>query len=303
MARISGMSFFVLFFSLAVFGQPSGEVTEPAAIYPGRFIEEQLVKKGLSVDMARNLAADPRISIRKDVAILNLFYSSPAGSTEEPSVMKIDPKLISQGRIFIRDNAASLAAVEQKFGTSPALLTAILIVESRLGTCAMKYKAVDAFFSLALMLDPKYLKELQAEFGERYPQLHEETVIAKVRRRAAWALNELYNLGVIAGELGIDPLSIDGSFSGAMGPAQFIPSTFQSYGLDGDNDGKRNPFIMADAYASMGNYLQKSGWSETAPLDKKRRAIWQYNHSTVYVNTIMMLYEDLRSTEVTVSGM
>jgi membrane-bound lytic murein transglycosylase B len=86
-----------------------------------------------------------------------------------------------------------------------------------------------------------------------------------------------------------------GSFSGALGPAQFIPSTFQTYGIDGDADGRRDPLNMMDANWSMGNYLKKSGWSETASLEQKRKAVWHYNRSTVYVNTIMMLYDELRT--------
>ena len=50
---------------------------------------------------------------------------------------------------------------------------------------------------------------------------------------------------------------------------------------------------MADAKASIGNYLKSSGWSEDASLETKRNAIWNYNHSQVYVNTVMTLYNEL----------
>jgi membrane-bound lytic murein transglycosylase B len=50
---------------------------------------------------------------------------------------------------------------------------------------------------------------------------------------------------------------------------------------------------MKDANASIGHYLKSSGWSENASVEKKRKAIWHYNRSYVYVNTIMMLYEEL----------
>src|SRR4030042_2453790 len=88
-----------------------------------------------------------------------------------------------------------------------------------------------------------------------------------------------------------------GSFAGAMGPAQFIPSTFRSYGVDGDGDGIASPFNMKDAKASMAHYLKSSGWSEKASNERKRKAVFQYNRSEVYVNTIMMLYEELSKGE------
>ena len=95
----------------------------------------------------------------------------------------------------------------------------------------------------------------------------------------------------------MDPLNIMGSFAGALGPAQFIPSTFRDYGVDGDGDGIVNPFKMEDATATMGNYLKSSGWSEDASTEKKRNAVWHYNRSRVYVNTVMMLYEELGKDE------
>jgi membrane-bound lytic murein transglycosylase B len=50
---------------------------------------------------------------------------------------------------------------------------------------------------------------------------------------------------------------------------------------------------MKDATATMGHYLKSSGWSEAASIEKKRNAVWHYNRSQVYVNTVMMLYEEL----------
>jgi membrane-bound lytic murein transglycosylase B len=68
------------------------------------------------------------------------------------------------------------------------------------------------------------------------------------------------------------------------------------WGVDGDGDGVRNPFSMPDAIASIGNLLTKSGWRENGDEKKNRNAIWLYNHSDVYVNTIMKLYGELSKT-------
>jgi membrane-bound lytic murein transglycosylase B len=259
-----------------------------------RFLEERLIEKGLDKALAQSLIWDTRIASNPDVIIKNLFYSSPKGSADKPSVMKIDPKMIEEGRAFMKEHAELMAAVEKRFGTSPQIITAILIVESRLGKVTMTYGAVTAYASLAFLLDPDYLKEIQTLHADQFPQLRDDAVIARAKRRANWALDELYHLVLLARDLGVDPFSMKGSFSGALGPAQFIPSTFQTYGIDGDEDGKCDPFNMKDAKLSMGNYLKKSGWSEDASVEQKRTAIWQYNHSTVYVNTIMMLYDELR---------
>jgi len=259
-----------------------------------RFVEERLIEKGLEKDLAQRLIWDARIASNPDVVIKNLFYASPQGSEDKPSVMKIDPRLIKDGRVFMKERAGLLTTVEQNFGTSPPIITAILIVESRLGKMAMPYGAVSSYVNMVFLLDPDYLKEFQNVYDDRFPQIRDESVVARAKRRATWALDELYHLVRIAQDLNVDPLSIRGAFFGALGPAQFIPSTFRAYGIDGDQDGKRDPFNMTDAKWSMGNYLKQSGWSESASLEQKRGAVWQYNHSTVYVNTIMMLYDELR---------
>jgi membrane-bound lytic murein transglycosylase B len=259
-----------------------------------QLVAELLIRQGLDPLQAASIAADPRISVNSDIVIKNLFYSSPRGTAQKPEVMRVDPRLIEQGKVFMQTHANTLASVEKRFGTSPRILTAILIIESRLGTYPMPYNVANAYANLVFLLNPDYLKELQIVYTDTYPQLQEAATIARAKRRAQWAAGELYHLARIANALEIDPLEISGSFAGAMGPAQFIPSSFWNYGLDGDGDGVADPNNMADALFSMGQYLKEFGWLEEAQPDQKRKAIWHYNRSSVYVNTIMMLYEELR---------
>lgn len=258
-----------------------------------QFIEERLVDKGMDKSQAQSMINDSRISTQPDIVIMNLFYSTPRGTEKQPEIMWIDPRSIKRGRIFIKENKESLSSVEKRFGTSPQIITAILIVESKLGNYPMRFNVATAYANLASLLDPVYLGEIQKRYAGEYPQLNDKDTIKRTQDKAKWALDELHHLVQIANELKIDPLSIMGSFAGAIGPAQFIPSTFRTYGIDGDEDGICNPFNMKDAKASIGNYLESSGWSEGAPLEIKRKAVWNYNHSQVYVNTVMLLYDEL----------
>jgi membrane-bound lytic murein transglycosylase B len=258
-----------------------------------QFIEERLVDKGMDKSQAQSMINDSRISTQPDIVIMNLFYSTPRGTEKQPEIMWIDPRSIKRGRIFIKENKESLSSVEKRFGTSPQIITAILIVESKLGNYPMRFNVATAYANLASLLDPVYLGEIQKRYAGEYPQLNDKDTIKRTQDKAKWALDELHHLVQIANELKIDPLSIMGSFAGAIGPAQFIPSTFRSYGIDGDEDGICNPFNMKDAKASIGHYLKSLGWSEDATLEIKRKAVWHYNHSQVYVNTIMLLYDEL----------
>ncbi|MFO7568762.1 MAG: lytic murein transglycosylase [Smithellaceae bacterium] len=261
---------------------------------PRKYVEELLIAEGLDPSQAQRILYDPRIDLRPDIVMKNLFHSSPKGTAQQPDVMRVDPRQIERGREFIRKHADILARVEKRFGTSPQIITAILIIESRLGTYPMPYNVATAYVNLAFLLDPEYLRQIQTLYADAYPQLYEEATIKRAHRRARWALSELYYLSSIANHLEIDPVSISGSFAGALGPAQFIPSSFWIYGMDGDGDGLADPFNMADAKLSMGQYLKKFGWREDASIEQKRKAVWYYNRSRVYVNTIMMIYEELK---------
>jgi len=260
-------------------------------------VEEFLIVDGVDPLQAKSIMQDPRITVRPDIIIKNLFYSSPKGSAKKPEVMDIGNRLIEQAKAFLTGNSERLAVVEKRFGTSPAIITAILLIESRLGTYKMPYNVASAYANLAFMLDPDYLKEIQTLYAKDYPQLTEEATVNRAKRKARWAAGELAYLVHLANHLNIDPLNLSGSFAGAMGPGQFIPSSFWIFGMDANGDGIADPFNMADASFSMGHYLKKYGWREDAPLEVKRKAIWHYNHSDVYVNTVLMVYEKLKQAE------
>lgn len=258
-----------------------------------KYLSDRLVEKGLEKKQVQTLFSDPRLSVKPEVIIKNLFYSSPAGTKEQPDHMYIDPKYIVKGKEYMIENAQILSALEKRFGTSPQIITAILIVESRLNTYPMRYNVFSAYTNLAALLDPDYFRQIQESYAQKYPALQNDATVLKAQKKAAWALNELYHLILIARDLNTDPLAISGSFAGALGPAQFIPSSFAEYGVDGDNDGIRDPFNISDAMASIAFYMKRSGWKEDGSEEKKRTAVWCYNRSKVYVNTIMMLYESL----------
>lgn len=258
-----------------------------------QLVQELLIAEGLGPSQAQSIMQDPRISICSDIVIKNLFFSSAKGTADKPDVMEVDQRQIKEGRVFIKEHADVLSVVENRFGASPRIITAILIIESRLGAHPMPYNVVNAYVNLAFVLDPDYWKELQDLYARTYPQLYDEATLTRAKRKAKWAVSELCYLVYIANHLGIDPLTITGSFAGALGPAQFIPSSFWIFGIDGDSDGMASPFNLTDAILSMGSYLKKYGWREDASLEQKRKAIWYYNRSDVYVNTVMMLYEKL----------
>jgi membrane-bound lytic murein transglycosylase B len=260
---------------------------------PRQMVAARLVGEGIDPLQAQSLLDESITAERADIILNNMFHSSPRESRPRSGVMEISPRQIERAAAFMRENETLLTDVERRFGVSPRIITAILLIESRLGTYPMPYNVVTVYANLAFLDDPDYLRAIQQQHAENYPQLLEEAAVARAKRKAKWAIGELVFLIRLANHLGMDPTTITGSFAGAMGPAQFIPSSFWIFGLDADGDGLASPFNMADATMSMGNYLRKYGWREDAPLAQKRRALWYYNRSEVYVNTVLMIYDAL----------
>jgi hypothetical protein len=86
----------------------------------------------------------------------------------------------------------------------------------------------------------------------------------------------------ICRELRWDPYQIYGSHKGAIGPFQFLPETWVRFAVDGDGDGRRDPFDLEDAAYSAANYLIYKGG-----LDSLSNAVWHYNQDNTYVRRVM----------------
>ncbi|HWR68830.1 MAG TPA: lytic murein transglycosylase, partial [Desulfomonilia bacterium] len=242
---------------------------------------------------AQNLIGDPRLIFDPGFILKNLRISPPRASPKTPGIMEYDPVYVLRGRSFIDTNLKQFSLIQDRYGTSPEIITAILIVETRLGTYPMRYRAMRVFANMALAQDPLFIASLEGHYKGLSELLRDDAVLKVATAKAKWASGELFELIVLSRELGLDPHEIKGSVSGALGPAQFIPSTYRKYGVDGDGDGKKDPFNMADAMASIASYLKSSGWREDGDEQRRRTAIWRYNHSDIYVNTILKLYQEL----------
>jgi membrane-bound lytic murein transglycosylase B len=148
-------------------------------------------------------------------------------------------KRIQGGLEFKARNAAALARAEARYGVSPDIITAIVGVESNYGQKPGKYRVIDSLSTLAFA----------------YP------------RRAAFFRGELEQFLLLCREEGMDFLLPIGSYAGAMGMPQFMPSSYRKLAADGDGDGKRdiwnNP---ADAIASVARYFAANGWQTGEPI-------------------------------------
>jgi len=142
-------------------------------------------------------------------------------------------KRIKGGVAFWQENAEALAKAEQHYGVPAEIIIAILGVETSYGGNVGSYRVVDALSTLAF----------------RYPP------------RSKFFRSELGHFLSLTREEGMSILSPIGSYAGAMGLGQFMPSSYRAYAVDFDGDGKRDIWTNPiDAIGSIANYLSRHGW-------------------------------------------
>lgn len=130
-------------------------------------------------------------------------------------------------------HADMVSAAAERHGLDPAILVAVIGVETYYGRFRGRHRVIDALATLAF----------------DYP------------RRGAFFQRELEEFLLLVDEEDLDPLNVLGSYAGAMGIPQFIASSYRAYAVDGDGDGRRDLLDnIADATASVGHYFQRHGW-------------------------------------------
>lgn len=148
-------------------------------------------------------------------------------------------KRINRGVAFWNINAETLAQAEREYGVPAGIIVAIIGVETFYGRHKGSYPVVDALSTLAFQYPP----------------------------RADFFRGELEQYLLMTREEKIDPISLKGSYAGAMGKPQFISSSFRRYAVDFDKNGVKNIWDnSADAIGSVGNYLHRHGWQPGKPV-------------------------------------
>ena len=209
----------------------------------------------------------------------------PAFTTPEVHERMLSAARLAEAREFMAANREALARVRQRYGVPEEYLVAVLAVETRVGRYLGDRMALTNLASLAAAENLDVLAPL---FDDEQPSPERRAwLTAKAREKGEWAYRELKALLRYANAQGLDPMSIPGSIYGAIGICQFMPSNALKYAVDGDGDGKADLFNTDDALMSLGNILTAMGWKTTMSDEAKRKVFFAYNHSTIYVNTLM----------------
>jgi membrane-bound lytic murein transglycosylase B len=169
-------------------------------------------------------------------------------------------------------------------------VAAILYVETGCGRNTGSSPVLYRLARLAMANEPANLRANLARLTGDWP---DPALERRVEARAHYLEDTFYPevraTFEVADRLGINPLELRGSASGAIGFPQFLPTSYLRYGDDADGNGHVNLFDAADAAASCAKFLAAHGWHPGIPVKGQREVIWRYNHSTAYIDTVLML--------------
>ena len=223
------MTMLILMLGVALYGSVSADyATRPDV---RAYVEELTQTKGFEREELLRLFG----AAQREQRVLDAI-ARPAEKTKpwfEYRDIFLTPDRIEQGVAFWHENVATLARAEQMFSVAPEVIVSIIGVETRYGRNAGSFRVVDSLATLAFDYPP----------------------------RSKFFRGELTELLLLAREEGLDPLTLRGSYAGAMGYGQFIPSSYRAYAVDFDGDGIRNIWTNpVDAIGSVANYFSRHGW-------------------------------------------
>jgi membrane-bound lytic murein transglycosylase B len=227
-----------------------------------RFAEDMASRRDLDVQWVRDAIGQARFS----PTIVRLMQPPAKTFTKNWRVYRsrfIDPVRITAGVRFWQDNQATLARAEVEYGVPAEIIVGIIGVETIYGRDTGKFRVLDALTTLAF------------DFPAAHP---------RARERSEFFKGELEQFLSHQNRLGNNPLAPRGSYAGAMGMPQFMPSSWVKYAVDFDGDGKVDLWDSpADVIGSVANYFKAFNWQPGMPTHYAVR----FDSATLDMNALM----------------
>lgn len=158
----------------------------------------------------------------------------------------VDEERVQEGVTFWKRYKNTLARAEKQFGVPASIIIAIIGIETRYGEDPGEHRVIDALSTLAF----------------KYPP------------RASFFKKELKEFLLLTRNMHIDPLEPMGSYAGAMGQPQFMPSSYRHYAIDFGRNGKKDLYhSTTDSIGSVANYFKRHGWKTGQPIAEPAKIV------------------------------
>lgn len=227
-------------------------------------------KAGISQSDIDEIFSDARIEVYYNI------YPPPELNRDEKKKKKLSyfdeefgllkPESIESGKKLIAANKELFEKIESLYGVPASYIVSIIRIETAFKEHLGKYGVFNSLYTMSML--------------------------SKRAKRVQMANRELIVWVKTCKRNGMDPFVMKGSWAGAFGIPQFMPSSYIIFAVDDNGDGKIDLHDYPDAFASIANYLHRVGW-KTGNEKKMRRAVYNYNHEKAYVNAVFAYAESI----------
>lgn len=250
---------------------------------------QQLIHDGFDKEKIEQLFSNENIFFNPE-GVSRFFIHTESSLDYDQFISKIS---IDKALKYITKHKDALEQAQKIYGVDKTIITAILLVETRLGTYLGKRTVINTLSTMAALTDEILRERIWNSIPDK-KKPKKETFLKKVEGKSKWGYEELKALIKYTDQEGVSPESLKGSYAGAMGISQFMPSNALRLAKDGNNDGKIDLFTHADAIFSVANYLKHHGWKPGIARQKQHEVLFKYNHSNYYVDTLLKISDKLK---------
>ena len=247
-------------------------------------LQEKLINDGFDKDIVKIIYGNPEVTFEAKGVSLFFMHSEARLDYDQYTVKQ----QIKKARGYIKKYNEELTQAEQIYGVDKEVITAIILIETQCGTLLGNRSVLNTLSTLASLFDLQVRGMLWQEVSG-IPGLTRHKFEKKADKKSKWAYRELRAFLDHTTIEGVDPVEIKGSYAGAMGISQFMPSNISELAKDGNNDGSIDLFSHADAIASIAFYLKRHGWKPGISKIKAQKVVYHYNHSEKYVDTVLKI--------------
>ena len=247
-------------------------------------LQEKLINDGFDKDIVKIIYGNPKVTFETKGISLFFVHSEARLDYNQYTVKR----QIKKARLYMKKHNAELSQAEIVYGVDKEVITAIILIETQCGTLLGNRSVLNTLSTMASLFDLQVREKLWKEISDT-PKLKRAKFERKADKKSKWAYRELKAFLDHTTTEGVDPVEIKGSYAGAMGISQFMPSNIPELAKDGNNDGSIDLFNHADAIASIAFFLKRHGWKPGISKKKARKVVHHYNHSDQYVAAVLKI--------------
>lgn len=254
------------------------------------WVEKELQRMGLSRAFIQESMKHYEPHSFDSVVTLNLLgFLRPAGEHMD----RVDRLAVRKTQSFVNENRKAFDLAEEQLGVPANVISALLWIETRHGANMGNFHIVSAYLHLIQAHHKKnrvLLTKLAFEKNKKEQRFTKKELrklmMERTKKKSQWAREQLLALARIRSKKHLDIRNLRGSYAGAFGMAQFIPSSYLDYALPAQAGAVADLTKAPDAIMSVASYLSRSGWNNEDP-ESQVEALMKYNNSRDYADSIL----------------